>query len=234
MNLQGTSIIGHSRGSATGNTFCATNPATRESLGVDFHAADAAEVDHAASLAGSASIAFGATSGKGKAALLRAIADEIEKLGDVLVERATAETGLPEGRIQMERGRTCGQLRLFAAMVEDGSWVEARIDHGDPNRQPLPKPDVRSMLRPVGPVAVFCASNFPLAFSVAGGDTAAALAAGCPVVVKAHHAHPGTAELIGTAVAAAVASCGLPDGVFSLLFGSGREVGSALVFWCSS
>ncbi|MDA0814915.1 MAG: aldehyde dehydrogenase (NADP(+)) [Verrucomicrobia bacterium] len=229
MTLQGTSIIGNSRGSATGNTFCATNPATRESLAVDFHAADTAEVDRAASLAGSTSIAFGATSGRARAALLRAIADKIEKLGDVLVERATAETGLPEGRIQMERGRTCGQLRLFAAMAEDGSWVEARVDHGDPNRQPLPKPDVRSMLRPVGPVAVFCASNFPLAFSVAGGDTAAALAAGCPVVVKAHHAHPGTAELVGTAVAAAVASCGLPEGVFSLLFGSGREVGSALV-----
>jgi alpha-ketoglutaric semialdehyde dehydrogenase len=229
MNLQGTSIIGNSRGSATGKTFSATNPTTREAIAVDFHAAAGSEVDQAATLAGAAAIAFGATSGRQRGALLRAIADEIEKLGDALVERATAETGLPEGRIQMERGRTCGQLRLFAATAEEGSWVDARIDHGDPERQPLPKPDVRSLLRPVGPVVVFCASNFPLAFSVAGGDTAAALAAGCPVVVKAHHAHPGTAELVGGAVAAAVAACGLPEGVFSLLFGSGREVGAALV-----
>ena len=229
MSLQGTSILGKSRGSATGNTFQATNPATLAALETDFHAATADEVDRAANLAGSAAIAIAALSGKEKAAFLNAIADQIEAIGEALVQRATAETGLPEARIQGERGRTCGQLRLFASMVEDGSWIEARIDHADPDRQPLPKPDVRSMLHPVGPVAVFCASNFPLAFSVAGGDTAAAFAAGCPVVVKAHHAHPGTAELIGTAVQAAADHCGLPDGTFSLLFGSGREVGSALV-----
>ncbi|MEZ5329773.1 MAG: aldehyde dehydrogenase family protein [Verrucomicrobiales bacterium] len=136
MNLQGTSIIGNSRGSATGDTFCATNPATRESLAVDFHAATTAEVDKAASLAGSVDCLRGDE--WQRAALLRAIAEEIEKLGDALVERACAETGLPEGRIQMERGRTCGQLRLFAAMVEDGSWAEARIDHGALDRQPPP------------------------------------------------------------------------------------------------
>ena len=229
MTLQGTSIIGNSRGSATGNTFCATNPATREDLEGDFHAATSAEVSRCAELAASVAIPFGALTGKERGAFLRAIADEIEGLGDALIARATAETGLPEARIQMETGRTCGQLRLFAAMVEEGGWIDARIDHGDPDRQPLPKPDVRSMLRPVGPVVVFCASNFPLAFSVAGGDTAAAFAAGCPVIVKAHHAHPGTAELIGGAVNAAVEACALPEGVFSLLFGSGRDVGAALV-----
>jgi alpha-ketoglutaric semialdehyde dehydrogenase len=229
MNLQGTSIIGAGRGQTSDHPSQADNPATQEALPGDFHAASESEVAHTAELAAEASIPFGQTTGAERAAFLRAVADQIEALGDVLVERATAETGLPEGRIQMERGRTCGQLRLFASLVEEGSWVDARIDHGDPDRQPLPKPDVRSMLRPVGPVVVFCASNFPLAFSVAGGDTASAFAAGCPVVVKAHHAHVGTAELIGTAVQAAVKSCGLPGGTFSLLFGSGRQVGAALV-----
>lgn len=229
MTAAGTSIIGNTRASATGKTFFATNPATLEALEGAFHSASAEEVALAAELASAASAAFGALSREQRGAFLREVAERIEGLGDALVGRAAAETGLPEGRIQMERGRTCGQLRLFATMVEEGSWVEARIDHGNPEREPLPKPDVRSMLRPVGPVAVFCASNFPLAFSVAGGDTAAAFAAGCPVVVKAHHAHPGTAELIGGAVSAAVGACGLPEGVFSLLFGSGREVGAALV-----
>jgi 2,5-dioxopentanoate dehydrogenase len=136
---------------------------------------------------------------------------------------------LPEPRLRSETARTCNQLRLFADLVEEGSWVDARIDHGDGDRKPLPKPDVRSMLRPLGPVVVFGASNFPLAFSVAGGDTASALAAGNPVIVKAHHAHPGTSELVGLALADAVRSCGLPEGTFSLLYGSGNEVGTALV-----
>ena len=129
----------------------------------------------------------------------------------------------------METGRTTGQLRLHASAIEDGSWCDARIDHGDPTRQPIPKVDLRSMQRPLGPVVVFCASNFPLAFSVAGGDSCAAWAAGCPVIVKAHSSHPGTAELVGSAVQEAVAACGLPEGVFSLLFGGGRSVGQALV-----
>ena len=131
--------------------------------------------------------AFGVTSrlsGKDKATFLRKVAENIEAVAEDLVDRATAETGLPEPRIRMETGRTCGQLRLFASLVEEGSWVDARIDQANPERQPLPKPDTRSMLRPVGPVVVFCASNFPLAFSVAGGDTASAFAAGCPVLVK--------------------------------------------------
>jgi NADP-dependent aldehyde dehydrogenase len=125
--------------------------------------------------------------------------------------------------------RTCGQLRLFAAVVEEGSWVGARIDHADPDRKPLPKPDLRSMLRPLGPVVVFAASNFPLAFSVAGGDTASALAAGNPVIVKAHAAHPGTSELVGRAVEESVQACGLPEGTFSMLFDAGVGIGIALV-----
>jgi len=143
--------------------------------------------------------------------------------------RASQETALPPARIKNEIARTCNQLRLFAGLVEEGSWVDARIDRGDPTRTPLPKPDVRSMLRPLGPVVVFCASNFPLAFSVAGGDTASALATGNPVIVKAHHAHPGTAELVGLSVSRAVRECDLPEGVFSLIYGPGSEVGTQLV-----
>src|SRR5207248_4813032 len=130
---------------------------------------------------------------------------------------------------QAETARTCGQLRLFAQVAEEGSWVNARIDHADPNRKPIPKPDIRSMLQPLGPVVVFGASNFPLAFSVAGGDTASALAGGNTVIVKAHAAHPGTSELVGRAVQESARECGLPEGVFSLLFGSGRQIGTALM-----
>ena len=226
--LLGTSMIGSGRGAASGGAK-ACNPATGEELDPDFAEASPEEVGRATMLAAEAAIPFGMLSGRSKALFLRAIAKEIEALGDTLVERATAETGLPAGRIQGERGRTCGQLRMFADLVEDGSWVDARIDHADPDRQPVPKPDTRSMLRPLGPVVVFCASNFPLAFSVAGGDTASALAAGNPVIVKAHSAHPGTAELVGNAVRIAVEKCGLPEGVFSLLFGGGRSVGASLV-----
>jgi len=146
-----------------------------------------------------------------------------------LVVRASQETALPPARIKNEIARTCNQLRLFADLVAEGSWVDARIDRGDPSRTPLPKPDVRSMLRPLGPVVVFCASNFPLAFSVAGGDTASALATGNPVIVKAHHAHPGTAELVGLAVSGAVRESDLPEGVFSLIYGPGTTVGMQLV-----
>jgi NADP-dependent aldehyde dehydrogenase len=167
--------------------------------------------------------------GRVRGAFLRRIAENIEALGQQLVERATLETGLPGGRIQSETARTCNQLRMFASLVEEGSWVDARIDRAQPDRKPIPAPDVRSMLRPLGPVAVFGASNFPLAFSVAGGDTASALAAGNPVVVNAHYAHPGTSELVGSAIAAAAHQLALPEGVFSLLFGAGFEVGRSLV-----
>lgn len=229
MELTGKSIIGFARGSETAKTFTAFNPADGEAVGPDFYSATDDELINAVELAERARIVFGKTLGKERAEFLRQIADNIEALGDDLVERATLETGLPNARFQGERGRTCSQLRMFADFVEEGSWVDARIDLANPTREPLPKPDVRSMLRPVGAVAIFCASNFPLAFSVAGGDTASALAAGCPVVVNAHSAHPGTAELVGTAINEAVKSCGLPEGVFSLLFSSDYEIGQNLV-----
>ena len=229
MTLQGTSIIGNERGTGSESPIHGTNPATGETLQPAYPSATEAEVDKACGLAQAAFAKTSQLSGKEKAAFLRKVADNIEAIVEDLVERAPAETGLPEPRIRMETGRTCGQLRLFATLVEEGSWVDARIDLANPDRQPIPKPDTRSMLRPVGPVVVFCASNFPLAFSVAGGDTASAFAAGCPVIVKAHHAHPGTAELVGNAVAKAVQECGLPEGTFSLIYGSGRTVGNQLV-----
>lgn len=229
MELIGTSIIGFGRGQSGGATFTAFDPSTGEAVGPDFHSAGLAELGRACELAGEARIRFGNTSETERATFLRAIADNIENLGETLIERASLETGLPIARFVGERGRTCFQLRMFADLVEKGDWVDARIDRPDPERKPLPKPDVRSMLRPIGPVAVFCASNFPLAYSVAGGDTASAFAAGCPVVVNAHFAHPGTAELVGGAVARAVRECGLPEGVFSLIFSRGYEIGQALV-----
>ncbi|MBK7708007.1 MAG: aldehyde dehydrogenase (NADP(+)) [Acidobacteria bacterium] len=229
MKLTGKSIIGFGRGVDSAITFTAFDPSTGEAVGPAFHSADIVELNRACELAGEARIAYGHVSGIEKARFLRVIADNIEALGDTLIERASLETGLPNARFVGERGRTCFQLRMFADLVERGDWVDARIDTPDPDRQPLPKPDVRSMLRPLGPVAVFCASNFPLAYSVAGGDTASALAAGCPVIVNAHFAHPGTAELVGTAVSAAVRECGLPEGVFSLIFSKGYEIGQALV-----
>jgi NADP-dependent aldehyde dehydrogenase len=161
--------------------------------------------------------------------LLRAIASGLESASESLVARAMLETALPEARLRGEVGRTCGQLRLFASVLEEGSWQNARIDTALPDRKPLPRPDLRSMLFPVGPVAVFGASNFPLAFSVAGGDTASALAAGNPVIVKAHSAHPGTSELAAAVIAEAIAQCGMPGGVFSMLYDAGFAIGQALV-----
>lgn len=229
MELTGTSIIGFKRGSATGDTFRAFDPTTGETVAPDFHSATTDELNAAASLADAARIAYGNLPGKSRAVFLRKIADNIEALGDTLLERASLETSLPTQRFAGERARTCGQLRMFADLLDEGSWVDARIDHAIPDRQPVPKPDVRSMLRPLGPVAVFCASNFPLAYSVAGGDTASALAAGCPVIVIGHTAHPGTAELVGSALMEAARSTGMPEGVFSLLFAKGYEIGQALV-----
>ena len=228
-DLSGRSIIGRGSGLENSNTFQAVDPRTGTQIEPVFFSADLAELKRAVALASETRIEFGKLPGKLKASLLRQIADNIEALGGALIDRASLETGLPTTRLAGERGRTCFQLRIFADLVEEGSWIDARIDVPDPTRVPLPKPDVRSMLVPVGPVAVFCASNFPLAFSVAGGDTASALAAGCPVVVNAHPAHPGTAELVGRAVAEAVKMCELPEGVFSLLFSKDYELGQALV-----
>ncbi|PYT00515.1 MAG: aldehyde dehydrogenase (NADP(+)) [Acidobacteria bacterium] len=229
MEITGKSIVGFSRGARTDETFRAFNPTTGEAVEPDFHSATDDELNRAASLADSARISYGKLPGKTRATFLRTIADNIEALGDTLIQRASLETALPDKRFIGERARTCGQLRMFADLLDEGSWVDARVDHAIPDRQPIPKPDVRSMLRPLGPVAVFCASNFPLAYSVAGGDTASALAAGCPVIVIAHTAHPGTAELVGSALMDAAKSTGMPEGVFSLLFSSGYEIGQALV-----
>jgi NADP-dependent aldehyde dehydrogenase len=228
-SLKGTSIIGFERGGKTGETFTAFDPTSGQAIEPKFYSASAEELNRAAFLADDARIPFGNLPGRQRAAFLRKVADNIEALGSALIERASLETSLPNARFEGERARTCGQLRMFADLLDEGSWVDARIDRAIPDRKPLPKPDVRSMLKPVGPVAVFCASNFPLAYSVAGGDTASAFAAGCPVIVNGHTAHAGTAELVGIAVSEAVKECGLPEGTFSLLFSSGYEVGQALV-----
>ena len=204
------------------------DPATRLELPDSFAVATGAEVDQAARLANQAWKTFRNTSNQERAALLSRIADNIEGLGDRLVETVMAESGLPEGRVKGERGRTFYQLRLFADLVEEGSWVEAVIDTAQPDRQPLPRPDLRKYSTSLGPVAVFTASNFPLAFSTAGGDTASALAAGCPVIVKAHPAHLGTNALVAGAISQAVKDSRLPQGVFSSLQG-GIPTGQALV-----
>ncbi|KEP69424.1 2,5-dioxovalerate dehydrogenase [Thioclava dalianensis] len=172
---------------------------------------------------------YGYTSRETRANFLETIADEIDARGEAITEIGTQESGLPEARLQGERGRTVGQLRLFAEHIRKGDYLDRRHDEALPDRQPLPRPDMRMIQRPIGPVAVFGASNFPLAFSTAGGDTAAALAAGCPVVVKGHSAHPGTGEIVAEAIKAAVEKCGMPKGVFSLIQGGRRDVGQALV-----
>lgn len=227
--LTGKNLVAGTHADGTDAVFHAVDPARNEPIAPDFHPATAIEVDRAMTAATEAFETYRATSGATRATLLEAIATEIEALGDALIERGQAETGLPAARLQGERGRTCGQLRLFAQLVREGSWVDARIDRALPDRQPLPRPDLRRMLIPLGPVVVFGASNFPLAFSVAGGDTASALAAGCTVAVKAHPAHPGTSELVGTAINRAIKTCGLPAGLFSLLHGDGPTIGVQLV-----
>ncbi len=228
-SLLGLSLLAGQTGATGGTVFHAVNPATGENLAPDFHEASLAEVNSALNAAAAAFEIYRAVPAETRARLLDTIASEIEALGDALLQRAHAETGLPLPRLTGERARTCGQLRLFAAVVREGSWVDARIDTALPDRQPLPRPDLRRMLIALGPVVVFGSSNFPFAFSVAGGDTASALAAGCPVVVKAHRAHAGTAELVGHAVVRAVAACGLPAGLFSLVHGGGSTVGIAMV-----
>ncbi|MCH6552281.1 MAG: aldehyde dehydrogenase family protein [Planctomycetes bacterium] len=188
MTLHGQHLIAAQTFAAPDPLFYAFNPATGERLEPAFAEATEAEVDRALQAAARAFESYGRLPGTQKATFLEAVADKILALGDALIERAGAETGLPAGRLTGERGRTVNQARLFAEVLREGSWVSARIDRGDPARAPVPKPDLRRMLVPLGPVAVFGASNFPLAFSVAGGDTVSALAAGCPVVVKAHPA----------------------------------------------
>jgi len=229
MELTGLSFIGPERGSRNGSSFQAFSPATGEPIQPVFRSATLEELDGAAQLAADAFIPYSQISGKARAALLRRIASGFESHRDDLANRAHLETALPLPRLTGEVARTANQFRLFATVVEDGSWVQARIDPALPDRQPLPRPDLRAMLRPLGPIAVFGASNFPLAFSVGGGDTASALAAGCPVIVKAHPAHPGTSEIAARIISESVAAESLPEGTFSMLFDSGIEIGTALV-----
>ncbi|MCC6283059.1 MAG: aldehyde dehydrogenase (NADP(+)) [Saprospiraceae bacterium] len=229
MELTGGQLIGNTLAKAGSRTFTGFNPATGEALSTIFHEATGAEIDRAVELADQAFQQYRKVRGAEKAAFLETIAEEILGLGAVLIETASLETALPEARITGERGRTVGQLRLFAGMLRDGKWENDTTDPAQPDRQPLPKPALRQVQIPIGPVAVFGASNFPLAVSVAGGDTVSALAAGCPVVFKAHPAHPATCELVGRALLRAAAKTGMPDGVFSMVHGASHEVGMQLV-----
>ncbi len=203
--------------------------ATGKKLEPSFGGGQVEDVDQACALAESAFDAYRALPDERRAAFLEKIAEEILALGDDLIVRAMQESGLPRPRLEGERGRTVNQLRNFAALVRAGRWHGAVIDSALPDRKPAPRPDLRQRRIALGPVAVFGASNFPLAFSVAGGDTASALAAGCPVIVKGHSAHLGTCELVGRAVQRAAIACDMPEGVFSLLFGAGSIIGQALV-----
>jgi 2,5-dioxopentanoate dehydrogenase len=212
-----------------GRTFTAFNPATGKALSHVYTEATEEEIDQAVQQAEKAFDAYRQKSGAERASFLERIGEEIMALGDELISLCSQETGLPEARLQGERGRTVTQLKLFAEVIREGSWVNARIDTALPDRQPLPRADIRQMHIALGPVGVFGASNFPLAFSVAGGDTASALAAGCPVVAKAHPAHPGTSDLVGKAITRAAEATGMPEGVFSLVQGASVEVGMAIV-----
>lgn len=229
MNLTGVSLIAGQPATGKGPAFRAINPQTGEQLDPQFFSATPDDGYRAARAAAEAFADYSRTPGRERARFLRRIADNLDAASADLAARAQLETALPAARLQGEVQRTSNQMRLFADVVEEGSWVAARIDTALPDRKPLPRPDLRSMLRPIGPVAVFGASNFPIAFSVAGGDTASALAAGNPVVVKAHPAHPGTSEIAGRIIEQSARECGLPPGIFSLLFDAGIEAGKALV-----
>lgn len=222
-------IIGKKTSALGDKTTVAYNPKTNDQLEGTFYLATADEVNQAVRTANKAWPSFKRLPGVQRAEFLEAIANEIEALGDDLIERVMQESGLPAGRVKGERGRTCGQLRLFAQVLREGSWINAVIDTADPDRQPIPKPDIRKMDSSIGPVAIFTASNFPLAFSTAGGDTASALAAGSPVIVKAHESHLGTNALVSQAIQKAAIKTNMPDGVFSSLVGSGYSLGEQLV-----
>ena len=229
MTISTALIIGQQRPLGTGPEFHAIEAATAAPMEPAFHGASAADAEAACRLASDAFSPYRALPPEKRAAFLEAAAEAILALGDELIVRCMAETGLPRARLEGERGRTVGQLRMFAGIIRSGLGFERRYDPVLPDREPLPRPDLRLRSVPLGPVVVFSASNFPLAFSVAGGDTASALAAGCPVVVKAHPAHPGTSALVGGAIAAAAEATGIPEGTFSMLFDPGHEIGLALV-----
>ena len=228
MTLHGKNFIGNTLSAEGSEQIFASAAVSGEQQPEGYFVATAAEVDRALTLADTAAAPYRALSAAQRAAFLIAIAEEIEALGDALIERASLETALPAVLLTGERGRTTGQLRMFAGVIQEGSWVQARIELPLPDRKPLPRADLRRMLIPLGPVAVFGASNFPFAFSVAGGDTASALAAGCPVIVKAHPAHPGTSELTAGALLRAAERTGMPEGVFSMVHGA-KDTGIALI-----
>jgi len=223
MHITGKNFIGSNRSTQTNTPFRAFSLLKDEYLEGEFSLASTQELESALTLAEKAFLEFKEIPVERRAIFLDAIAEEIIALGDELLERCSLESGLPLARLTGERGRTCGQLRMFAQLIRDGWYVDARIDKAQPDRQPLPKSDIRRMLVPIGPVAVFGASNFPLAFSTAGGDTASALAAGCPVIVKSHPSHPGTNELISGAIVNAAQKTGMPEGVFSSLHLSNND-----------
>lgn len=229
MKPDGGSLIGFGSSGPGGATFKAFDPAKNSHLEPTFLSAGPEDVDRAVELAVAAAPVWAKLSGAARHKFLAAIADKLEAKSAELVARAMQETGLPEARLKGEVTRTAGQLRLYGEAAQRGDWLDARIETALPDRKPLPKPDHRSMLRALGPVVVFGSSNFPFAYSVAGGDVASAYAAGCPVIVKAHPAHPGTSEMVGRLILHAVRECGLPEGTFSLLFDAGFEVGQALV-----
>jgi len=227
--ITGKNYIGDQLSAKGTKTYKTFNPQLNIENEIVFTEATQEEINEAVSLASSAFKTFRSISGAKKVEFLNTIADEILALDDELIQTYCSETGLPEGRAKGERGRTVGQLRSFAELVAEGSWVEATIDTAQPERKPLPKSDIRKMLVPLGPVVVFGASNFPLAYSTAGGDTASALASGCPVIVKSHPMHAGTSELVASAIIKAAEKTGMPNGVFSNINSSGIEVGAQLV-----
>lgn len=229
MPIEGLMFVAGQPQPGSGAAFTAAEAATGAALEPRFHTAAPAQVETALAAAAAAAHGFAASAPAARAALLDAMGEAILALGDELIERAMAESGLPRPRIEGERGRTVNQLRLFATLLREGDFAGVRIDRADPARAAGPKPDLRLAMRALGPVAVFGASNFPLAFSVAGGDTASALAAGCPVVVKGHPAHPGTGELVARAISSAVAASPFDPGIFSFLQDGGISVGQALV-----
>ncbi|MEL6286747.1 MAG: aldehyde dehydrogenase family protein, partial [Pseudomonadota bacterium] len=227
--MDGRNLIGQRYSALADDILRSFSPALQDVLEGHFPIASPEEVDAAFALATQAARAYGQTSGAERARFLRRIADEILALDDLLITRAQGESALPAGRLRGERGRTVNQLRLFADLVEEGSWVNAVIDTALSERQPLPRADIRRLSVPIGPVVVFTASNFPLAFSTAGGDTASALAAGNPVIVKAHESHLGTNALVAAAIQKAARETGMPEGVFSSLNGTGPDLGQRLV-----
>ncbi len=227
--ITGKNYIGNHLSAKGDKTYKTFNPKLNLDNETTFYEASEKEIEEAVTLASEAFKVFRNISGSKKAQFLNAIADEILALDDTLIQTYISETGLPKGRAKGERGRTIGQLRAFAELVSDGSWVEATIDTADPDRTPIPKQDIRKMLVPLGPVVVFGASNFPLAYATAGGDTAAAFAAGCPVIVKSHPMHAGTGELVASAIQKAAQKTGMPNGIFSNLNSAGIEVGIQLV-----